>query len=555
MSRRLSSILGALLVVAAAGTAGQAAAADPTMEVHFQPKRFGVDDLAQLTVRVNEPPSDLGAPRLGELVNLEIVGGPSTGSEFSFVNGVASRAQTFTYVLRASQPGSATVGSVTVTAGAIELRAEAITAEVVEGSIAPQTRRGRRSPFTNDPFADLMPRRAPPRVEVELRHVVSSQRVVVGQPLVATVYLDSTSSSLFDFNWRTAPSYPGFWAQRLDNPEQVAPEVVEIDGTAFYRYQVMRSVLVPLKSGEIEIPSIEAAIGVRSRGFFDTGQFIERSSPVRTLEVAARPPAPPGFPGAVGDLAYSAKLEPAEIDFGESAVLTVTLKGRGNLPLVETPARFPSCGDCDSYPPEEDSRVTVDATGIHGSRSWQVTVVPRSWGEIELGSVELTVFDPDTGQYLPQTIGPLKLTVVAPPATPTPVVTQVPAGRTTDGGRAADDGGGGDPITRWLLIGGVLLIGILAGSTATWLVGRRARVALPPRRKDQTPAERARVLQLTLERWWLDVRSSKRGSDLEAEMQELRSDLEAVRFAPGRADHSDTVVDLEARLKRLMRRA
>ena len=555
MNRRLSSMLGALLVVAAAGTAGQAAAADPTMEVHLQPKRFGVDDLAQLTIRVNEPPSDLGAPRLGELTNLEIVGGPSTGSEFSFVNGVASRAQTFTYVLRASRPGPAAVGSVTVTAGAIELRAEDITAEVVEGSIAPQTRRGRRSPFANDPFADLMPRRAPPRVEVELRHVVGSQRMVVGQPLVATVYLDSTSSSLFDFNWRTAPSYPGFWAQRLDNPEQVTPEVVEIDGTAFYRYQVMRSVLVPLKSGQIEIPAIEAAIGVRSRGFFDTGQLIERSSPVRTLEVAARPAAPPGFSGAVGDLDYSAELEPAEIEFGESAVLTVTLKGRGNLPLVETPTLFPSCADCDSYPPEEDSRVTVDGSGIHGSRSWQVTVVPRSWGVLELGAVELTVFDPDTRGYQPQTIGPLKLTVLAPPATPTPVVTQVPAAPTTDGGRVADDVGGGDPIARWLLIGGVLLVGVLVGSAATWLLGRRVRVALPPRRPDQTPAERARVLQLTLERWWLDARSTKHGGDLETEMQELRSDIEAVRFAPGRADHSDTVVDLEARLKRLMRRA
>jgi hypothetical protein len=52
----------------------------------------------------------------------------------------------------------------------------------------------------------------------------------------------------------------------------------------------------------------------------------------------------------------------------------------------------------------------------------------------------------------------------------------------------------------------------------------------------------------------LDVRSTARGAELEDEMSELRRDLEAVRFAPGRADHSDTVVDLEGRLKRLIRR-
>ena len=82
-----------------------------------------------------------------------------------------------------------------------------------------------------------------------LRHDLSARNVAVGQPLVATVFLDSTVSSLYYFNWRTAPSYPGFWAQRLDNPDKVTPEVVEIDGTRFYRYRVLQSVLVPLKSG------------------------------------------------------------------------------------------------------------------------------------------------------------------------------------------------------------------------------------------------------------------------------------------------------------------
>jgi hypothetical protein len=38
-------------------------------------------------------------------------------------------------------------------------------------------------------------------------------------------------------------------------------------------------------------------------------------------------------------------------------------------------------------------------------------------------------------------------------------------------------------------------------------------------------------------------------------MQLVRRDLEGVRFAPSRADHTETVVDLEERLRELMRRA
>jgi len=547
----LGIVVSGILVIAAA----QAAASEPSLEVHLQPTRFGVDDLAQLTIRVTEPPQNLQVPQLGELINLEVVGGPSTGSEFSFVNGVASRSQTFTFVLRARQPGQASVGPVTARAGDKELRANPVTAEVVEGSVAPPSRRGRRSPFTSDPFADLIPRRAPPRIEVVLRHDLSARNVAVGQPLVATVYLDSTVSSVYDFNWRTAPSYPGFWAQRLDNPDQVTPEVVEIDGTRFYRYRVLQSVLVPLKSGSVEIPPVEAAIGVRSSGFFDSGQLIERSTPVRTIEVAARPLAPDGFSGAVGDLRYSASIEPAEIEYGQSAVMTVKLEGRGNLPLVEAPARFPSSIDCEIYPPEEDSRVKVDGSGIRGSRTWQMTVVPEGFGSIELEGVDLSVFDPSTGRYNTQTIGPLTLTVGAPPPTPAPVVTPVPADSLSVGTVEPGDPDAAAGYPSWLWIVGALVVGIGAGALVTWAMTRRARIALSPRRSGQTPADRARELQITLERWWLDVRSTSGGAALEEEMQDLRRDLETVRFAPGRADHSHTVEDLESRLKRLMRRA
>ncbi len=550
--RRL--VLGGLMTGAFAVAVLPAVAAEPGLEVHLQPRKFGVEDLAQLTVRVNEPPADLQVPKLGELKNLEIVGGPSTGSEFSFVNGVASRSQTFTYVLRALEPGTASVGPVTARAGEIELRSNVVSAEVVEGSVAGSSRRGRRSPFSSDPFSEMVPRRAPPRIEVVLRHDLSSRTAVVGQPIVATVFLDSTVSSLYDFDWRSAPSYPGFWAQRLENPDQVTPETVEVDGTRFYRYRVLQSVLVPLKAGELEIPAVEAAIGVRGWGIFDSGQLIERSTPKRTVETAARPPAPAGFSGAVGDLRYSASIEPSEIEYGQSAVLTIALEGRGNLPLVETPALFPSCEDCDSYPPEEASRVTVDGSGIHGSRTWQVTVVPQSWGLIELAAVDLAVFNPATGRYTSQSVGPLTLTVGAPPPTPTPVVSPTPVHEEGDGRASSEreSPASGVPTWGWLL--GVLVFGLVAGAGATWALGRKARVALPPRRPDQRPADRARELQLTLERWWLDARSTSRGEALEEQMLELRRDLEAVRFAPGRADHSHTVEDLESRLKSLMRR-
>ena len=52
---------------------------------------------------------------------------------------------------------------------------------------------------------------------------------------MATVVLD-TSAAVDDFGWVAAPSYPGWWAQRVEPPEQITPELVEVDGVRFNRF-------------------------------------------------------------------------------------------------------------------------------------------------------------------------------------------------------------------------------------------------------------------------------------------------------------------------------
>ncbi|MFV2072199.1 MAG: BatD family protein [Thermoanaerobaculales bacterium] len=549
--------VGGLLV---ASVAVLASAQEPGLEVRLDPRKFGIEDAARLEIRIVEPPSAAPAIDPGPLNNLRIVSGPSTGTEFSWINGRATRASSFTYLLRGLEVGPASVGPVTVTIGGAELRAEAVTAEIVPGSVVHQRQAGRRSPFALDPLNSFFARRQPaaraPRVA--LRQLVSARKVVVGQPVLATLVLDTTTGGVDGFEWVTAPSYPGWWAQRVEPPERVTGDVVEVNGVRFNRFVVARHTLVPLKAGRLVVPEVEARIGFRSHSLFDPQQILQRATRVITIDVRLRPTPPEGFSGAVGELRYSAGLSPVSIDFGESAVLSIELKGSGNLPLVEAPARWPDCEGCEGFPPEEESRVTVDAQGIHGARIWRTTLVPRVWGELDLEPVTLAVFDPSAGRYRSQTLGPLRLEVAPPPPTPTPVVTEVV--QPTEGNAAGlgnGSTGASSPRARppWIWVGGALLFGLLAGGLATLFAARRRTVSLNPRQAGQSPSERARELQIALERWWVDARTRARGRSLEGDLQELRRELEAVRFAPSRADHTHTVTDLEERVRRLMRRA
>ncbi len=544
----------ALVIVGALLAATAAAAAEPSIEVQLTP-RFGVEDRANLEVRIVEPPPGLSQPELGQLTNLQVVGGPSRGTEFSWINGVQTSAVTFSYLVRAVEAGPASVGPVTVAAGDVVLRAETVTAEVVPGSVVPPSRRRRTSPFFADPFEDLFPRRQAPPATVVLRHVLASRHLIVGEPVMATVVLD-TNGRIDDFNWMTAPSYPGWWAQRVEPPEQITPEVVELDGTRFNRFVIARHALIPLKAGVLSIPEVRARLGVGSRSLIDPGNVIERATEEIDVQVDERPPPPAGYAGAVGQLAYTARLEPAEVEFGGSTVLAVELEGSGNLPLVEVPPLWPECEGCEAYPPEEGSAVVVDERGIRGSRSWNVTVVPRRWGELVFEPVELAVFEPRTHSYRRYTLGPMTLQVSPPPPTPTPIArpeTAVPETSPVAQETRRALGDGGPP--QWLWILGALVAGVTLGGVVAWLLVRRRATVIPPRRPGQTPAERARELQVALERWWLDARTRRLKPGVEEEMQRIRRDLEAVRFAPGRADHSETILELEERLRQLLRRA
>ena len=558
-----ASHLPAVFLVFLLAGAATLAAGEPSLRISLEPQRLGVEDLTRLTVQVIEPGNDRPAPNLGQLVNFEVVQGPSTETQFSWVNGRSTSALSLSWILRPVGVGSAVVGPITVRLGARELAGGAMTAEIVPGSVH-QQRRGRRTgPFGRvDPLAQMFgrPRQPIRQAKVELRHILSRSKVADGRPIVAAVVLDTTGGGVDGFEWIDVPEYPGWWVQRLENPENVEAQVVEINGENFNRFILGRFVLIPLKPGTLQIPAAKARIGFRGQSLFSPHTVVERSTRTVDVVVTPRPAAPPGFSGAVGDLRYSAQITPSTIPFGASAVVTITLEGKGNLPLVQAPTLWPTCEDCETYPPEEDSAVTVDRSGIHGSRSWSMTLLPPGAGQFVLEPVELALFNPASGDYETHRLGPLTLEVEAPLPTPTPVG-QAPATGQSDGHtegplhQPEPEGDRGKPpeLPIWIIVGSALLVGVIGGGLLAWLVTRRRGGVIPTRKAGQKPAERARDLQLAMEQWWVALAEDQRFGAREAEMKAVRKNLESIRFAPGRADHSETIRDLEKRLRALVR--
>jgi hypothetical protein len=102
---------------------------------------------------------------------------------------------------------------------------------------------------------------------------------------------------------------------------------------------------------------------------------------------------------------------------------------------------------------------------------------------------------------------------------------------------------------------GALAVGVFLGAATVLFVRRRRRARIPRPAEGQSTAERARELQGVLERWWSGTREVDRTEAREEQVTALRRELEGIRFAPGRADHTETVRELEEKLRRLLRGA
>jgi len=547
-------VAGVFLLTALTG--GIAVAGEPSLTVRLEPRRLGVRDVARLEIRIVGGEVEGNIPSPSGLKNLQVVGGPSTAQQFSWVNGVSSSSVTYTYVLQPLAEGPAEVGPIRVKVAGRELQSGAVSATVVAGSVVRARQRPR---LPASPFEQLFTGGGRRRVRIGLRLVVPKLKLYEGEPMPVTVVLETTAG-VDGFEWTRPPTFPGWWASRVKLPDQVNPSLIQRGGIRYRQYPVARYVLVPLKAGTLKIPAMGARIGIRSFSVFNPTQVVERRTPETKVRVLARPPAPQGYSGAVGALKYRASISAKPVRLGDSAVLRIELAGNGNLPLVEAPAVWPACATCDSYPPEESSKVVVDSRGIHGRRVWAKALVPRQWGKLRLPEIRLAVFNPKTGAYSSQTLGPFSVEVTPPPATPTPTpeIRRSEAVTATARGPAPSPGApAGESSTgfRWAWLAGALGIGILVGLGAAVVLVRSRRIKVPAPVPGQSPVERARQLQGALEGWWASLAERKRTDARCAEVDALRRELEGVRFAPGRADHSQTVVELETRLRSLMKRA
>jgi len=354
--------------------------------------------------------------RIPAMVGLQLMGGPyaSYSSHSNWVNGKMTQKTlvSYTYILRALSEGTFTIPAVTLKVG----RKEYITNEVEivvnsAGSRAVPGTPGRAEQQGKDDVAVVNSSADEP---VFLRVIPSKKEVFVGEQFVSGLKVYTRVNTRPGSAASDLP-YEGFYKKSLDPDANAAQQ--EINGQAYLSQVIQRHILIPQKSGELEITPYKSDWMVQQRverqrsnnpidAFFDDPFFNSfqdvpvtlATLPVKILVKPLPSGAPVGFTGAVGEFSMRASLSSSEIGVNEALSLKITISGTGNIPLLGEPeVNLPP--DHDLYDVTRSLQTSTAGNRISGSVTFEYPIIARHPGRFRIAPVQFAWFDPKTESY------------------------------------------------------------------------------------------------------------------------------------------------------------
>lgn len=332
----------------------------------------------RVTIRVQLEDQLTGAPvPQPPTRNLRIVSGPSSSSEFRWINGRFTRRKSLEWTAEAGSPGLASAGPLTLADGARRITLEAATVTVLPESVADA--------------ADGRPQR------LTLVAEISSREVFVGEQVSVTWALVS-DDTLRDVRIVESASFEGFWAEELSSDERY-PRTVWEGGRERQYLPLRRVVLFPLQTGVLPIRPmrVEADVLVPTGDTRSPFAFFEGR--IETLEAASRPLTvrvreAPGGAQVTG--ATSIGCSPAVVSPAGIVTRDVTITSTGNLRLA-TPPEFVTPPQARVEIEQTDLRILRASEPVRTSRSWRFMLFPERPGRLEVPPMLFRAWDPDAG--------------------------------------------------------------------------------------------------------------------------------------------------------------
>ena len=366
-----------------------------------------------------------------------LIQGPIESSGVSVINGDKTEFKSLVYLLQPKTTGKISIKGATAIVDGREMRSNNIVIEVSNrSSTAPSGSRGFNFNLLREDFdanrefylrpgeniIDKIKKNLFVKVEV------NKTSCFVNEPIVATYKLYSRLRS--ESRVVKRPSYNGFSVYDMVEPDGSVTTTETLDGKEFNVHLIRQSQLFPLQAGTYTLDPVEVENSVRfiksgddeanpfDEIFDQGGQIVEQtinlsSKPV-TITVNALPTEkqPADFDGAVGKFAISTSLSKDTIHAGEMANLTVRVKGKGNLPVINAPdIQWPQ--GIEGFDPQTSENIHAQTVPLSGEKIFRFPVSANKAGLLVIPAIHFSYFDPNSKSYKSDTTETIPLQVLA----------------------------------------------------------------------------------------------------------------------------------------------
>ena len=357
--------------------------------------RIEPGESVELTVSVK---GGEGTVDISPIRDFKVLSG-GTSTRVQIINGRMSREVNYTYTLIPLKEGPLVIPPLTVVSDKITQKTAEI---IVTVNSKTQEKAGSEEIFAEGK--------------------VSSSSPYEGEPIVYTFKLFNAvqiANARFQ-----RPEFSGFTAKEVEKSQKSYRTV--INGRE-YNVTDLTILLIPIGTGPKTIdPAIlecdlvrrqnirRSPFGMLDDPFFGQGRLEHRIFRTEPLSVTVKP-LPPfdtkgQFSGLVGTFQIQSEVDKTILNVGESATLSVTVSGTGNVmdaaaPEISIPEAFKRYKDA----PQENIQTTV--TGYAGEKIFRTALVPLKEGQYTLEPIAFNFFDVSSGQYQTRLTVPVSITV------------------------------------------------------------------------------------------------------------------------------------------------
>jgi len=334
----------------------------------------------------------------------------SRSSEFQFSNGASTTSTTFTYYLMPVRTGKLTLPPVQYSHEGRTYQTQALTVEVVKGSLNPRSPAPARqpSPMDEDFFASPFQDRPTQPVDVRLRAVISKTSCFKGEQLLFRILL-YTRNRIEAVNMVSSTSFAGFWQEWYPVPQSISASSENVDGVIYQVYEIRKAALFASESGTLTIPALQFGMQLAdSASMFVASRPVLRSTQPLKINVSELPAAAAGLP--VGQFNFTASRPQGRADINDIVTLRLEISGSGNSKTILPPA-LPSDESFQAYPAKISQENSYGPLALKGTIRVEIPVTFNQAATITFPSLEFKYFNPENRSLVSLRSQPLSIEV------------------------------------------------------------------------------------------------------------------------------------------------